>query len=106
MFAINILDEVGKLRLPDIIFINNNDRSSIRQYEFKLDEDAHKRGWAFFNLFIKTKDQFFKPQTPYYYLHNESWQVVPISFEVLMEMTDQEIMILHHDIVTNLGDSY
>ena len=65
-----------------------------RQYEFNFDAEKLPE---LLLLIIKEKEKFFTHQEPFYYLHNNQWQVIPIKYTTLSGMTDAERGIIFLD---------
>jgi len=92
--------KIHQFKLTDIfwgkaIIANKLAEQDFRQYEFDLNKES--KNWFILLLIIKEKEKFFTHQEPFYYLHNNQWQVIPIKYTTLSGMTDAERSIIFLD---------
>lgn len=67
-----------------------------RQYEFKLSGDVSE-GWGKMHLFIKDKAHFFNHQQEFENPSEGAWQKIPLTYETMSKMTDDELSIIWTD---------
>jgi hypothetical protein len=90
-----ILDKVKTIGIARILWGKNTSAGLVesidaRQYEFDLST-------GILNLYIKSKDMFFKENESITLLHNGRWQLVPITYESLFKMQESELMTIYSD---------
>lgn len=85
-------ENVKHIPLHQIIYGSHNN-----QYEFDLDSKNESDAQVL-KLYIKDKDKFFAHQEAFKYLHNETWQVVPITYKTMLQMQEEELKTVFNDI--------
>lgn len=97
-----ILGKISSINASTILFreegrLGTRNLVGERQYEFYLHPDGELDFLKFY-LIIKNKIDFLTHQSSFSYSSSRNWQRVPIDYQTLSKMTDEELFLVYSDL--------